>query len=104
MMLLSVDKPRKRGEDLRCPVVTTPENLSEQLRALSAEQLSVAPAQLRPDALLTDDLGVDSLAAIEWGMTIEDAFGISLPEGAWEDVTTYGGVDELVRRLAAATA
>ncbi|CAN5153003.1 N/A [soil metagenome] len=84
--------------------MTTPADLSEQLRALSAEQLSVAPAQLRPDALLTYDLGIDSLAAIEWGMTIEDAFGISLPEGAWEDVTTYGGVDDLVQRLASARA
>jgi acyl carrier protein len=84
--------------------VTTPADLSERLRALSAEQLSVAPAELRPDAVLTDDLGVDSLAAIEWGMTIEDAFGISLPEDAWEHVTTYGSVDELVLRLVAATA
>lgn len=84
--------------------MTTPADLSERLRALSAEQLSVAPAELRPDAVLTDDLGVDSLAAIEWGMTIEDAFGISLPEDAWEHVTTYGSVDELVQRLVAATA
>jgi len=84
--------------------VTTPADLSERLRALSAEQLSVPPAQLRPDALLTDDLGVDSLAAIEWGMTIEDAFEISLPEDAWEHVRTYGSVDELVLRLASARA
>lgn len=84
--------------------MTTPADLSERLRALSAEQLSVAAAQLRPDARLTDDLGVDSLAAIEWGMTIEDAFGISLPEDAWEHVTTYGSVDELVLRLASAQA
>jgi acyl carrier protein len=25
-------------------------------------------------------------------MTIEDAFGISLPEDAWQHVTTYGSV------------
>ena len=84
--------------------MTTPATLSERLRALTTEQLSVAPAQLHPDALLTDDLGVDSLAAIEWGMTIEDTFGISLPEDAWEHVTTYGSVDELVLRLASAQA
>jgi len=84
--------------------MTTPGDLSDRLRELSAEQLSVAPAELRPDAVLTDDLGIDSLAAIEWGMTIEDAFGISLPEGAWEHVTTYGSVDELVLRLASAQA
>ena len=84
--------------------MTTPADLSARLRELSAEQLSVSPAELRPDAVLTDDLAVDSLAAIEWGMTIEDAFGISLPEDAWQHVTTYGSVDELVRRLARAKA
>ena len=84
--------------------MTTPADLSERLRALSAEQLSLSPAELRPDAVLTDDLAVDSLTAIEWGMTIEDAFGISLPEDAWQHVTTYGSVDELVLRLASAQA
>lgn len=79
--------------------MTTPADLSSRLLALSAEQLGVRPAELRPDALLGDDLGLDSLAAIEWGMTIEDAFGISLPEDAWGYVRTYGMVDELVRRL-----
>jgi acyl carrier protein len=84
--------------------VTTSAELSARLLELSAEQLVVSPAELRPDAVLTDDLGVDSLAAIEWGMTIEDAFGISLPEDAWQHVTTYGSVEELVRRLAEAKA
>lgn len=79
--------------------MTTSGDPSARLLALSAEQLSVAPGELRADALLTDDLGLDSLAAIEWGMTIEDAFGIALPEDAWEQVRTYGMVDELVRRL-----
>jgi acyl carrier protein len=84
--------------------VTTPADLSARLLELSAEQLSVSPAELRPDALLGDDLGIDSLAAIEWGMTIEDAFGISLPVDAWGYVRTYGMVDELVRRLVRTTA
>lgn len=79
--------------------MTTPADLSSRLLELSAEQLSVSSAELRPDALLGDDLGIDSLAAIEWGMTIEDAFGISLPEDAWGYVRTYGMVEELVRSL-----
>ena len=82
--------------------MTSPADLSARLLELTAEQLSVSPAELRPDAVLTDDLAVDSLSAIEWGMSIEDAFGISLPEDAWQHVTTYGGVDDLVRRLAQA--
>jgi acyl carrier protein len=83
--------------------VTTPADLSARLLELSAAQLGVSPAELRPDALLGDDLGIDSLAAIEWGMTIEDAFGIALPEDAMEHVKTYGDVEALVGRLVAAS-
>ena len=55
--------------------MTTIDALSQQLLDLTAEQLSVAPAQLVRDASLAEDLGLDSLAAIEWGMASEDAFG-----------------------------
>lgn len=84
--------------------MTTTDALSQQLLELTAEQLSVAPAQLVRDASLAEDLGLDSLAAIEWGMAIEDAFGISMPEDAMEHVSTYGDVQELVQRLAAVPA
>ena len=76
----------------------TTTDLHERLLALSADTLGVSPAELGPDVLLGDDLGVDSLAAIEWGMTIEDAFAVSLPEDAWGYVRTYGMVEDLVRR------
>ena len=84
--------------------MATTDDLSQQLLELTAEQLSVAPAQLVRDASLAEDLGLDSLAAIEWGMAIEDAFGISMPEDAMEHVSTYGDVQELVQRLAAVPA
>lgn len=79
--------------------MTTPADVTQRLLDLTAEQLSVSPAELTTDAELSDDLGLDSLAAIEWGMTIEDAFGIALPEDAWNYVRTYGMVEELVQRL-----
>lgn len=80
------------------------DDLSRQLQLLTSEQLSVATGQLVPTASLTDDLGLDSLAAIEWGMAIEDAFGLSLPEDAMERVRTYGDVEALVRSLAPSVA
>ena len=80
--------------------MTTSPDLAQRLLELTAEQLSVSPAQLVRDASLVDDLGLDSLAAIEWGMAIEDSFGLSLPEDAMARVTTYGDVEELVARLA----
>jgi len=84
-------------EDHRTITIT----ITERLRAVTAEQLSLPPAELRSEARLAGDLGVDSLAAIEWGMTVEDAFGIALPEDAWESVTTYGLLEQLVVQLVA---
>ena len=84
--------------------MTTPSDLAQRLLELSVEQLSVSPAQLVRDASLVRDLGLDSLAAIEWGMAIEDALGLSLPEDAMDRVQTYGDVQELVDRLARAQA
>ena len=80
--------------------MTTPADLTSRLRELTALQLSVAPARLVRDAALVGELGLDSLAAIEGGMAIEDAFGLSLPEDAMQHVTTYGDVEALVLRLA----
>lgn len=75
-------------------------DLTGALRALSAAHLDVPPDALRADAELGDDLGVDSLAAIEWAMAIEDAFGVTMPDDAWGETVTYGAVEDLVLRLA----
>lgn len=78
--------------------MTVPADLHVRLLELSADTLELPRTELVPDALLGDDLGIDSLAAIEWGMTIEETFGVSLPEDAWGYVRTYGMVEDLVRR------
>lgn len=75
-------------------------DVAVRLKALSARHLYVAPAELTVAATLTNDLGLDSLAAIEWGMVIEDEFGVRLPEAAWRDLTTYGDVQRFVEAAA----
>ncbi len=61
-----------------------------------AAHLDVDPSRLRADTRLGEDLCVDSLAAIELTMVIEDEFDISLPEEDVADVRTYGDVLTLV--------
>lgn len=70
-----------------------------RLRALSADLLSLSAGDLVPAARLVDDLGLDSLAAIEWGMAVEDEFGVLLPEDVWTGTETYGQVQDLLLRL-----
>ncbi len=70
-----------------------------RLRTLSSGLLSVAERDLVRDARLVDDLGLDSLAAIEWGMAIEDEFDVALPDDAWAVTESYGAVEDLLAGL-----
>lgn len=75
-----------------------------QLRPLVATELDVDPARLTPEALLTDDLGVDSLSAIALAMVIEDAYEVELPNEVLADVHSYGDLVAVVARLTAGRA
>lgn len=74
-----------------------PGALADRLRRLVTMHLDLDPARLRAGALLSEDLGVDSLAAIELGMAIEDEFDISLPDEVLNDVRSYGDLVDVVR-------
>ncbi|MGH9226105.1 MAG: acyl carrier protein [Acidimicrobiales bacterium] len=67
-----------------------------RLQWLVSAHLDVDPARLQPEVRLGPDLCVDSLAAIELTMVIEDEFDISLPEEDVADVRTYGDILALV--------
>lgn len=77
---------------------TPPDGVEPRVRALAAAHLALDPARLVPGALLGEDLGVDSLAAIELGMALEDEFDISLPDDVIGDVRSYEDMVDVVRR------
>ena len=51
-----------------------------RVRSVVALHLDVDPSRLQPEARLGEDLCVDSLAAIDMAMVLEDEFDIALPE------------------------
>jgi len=71
-------------------------DVDTKLRNVVADQLDVDPDRLTPEARLGDDLCVDSLAAVELAMVLEDEFEISLPEEVLAGVRTYGDVVKMV--------
>lgn len=79
-------------------------DLEAQVRELVSAHLDIDPERLQPEARLGADLCIDSLAAIELALVLEDAFDIALPDEEREDVRSYGDVVELVRRKVAADA
>lgn len=69
-------------------------SIAERVRAQIAEQLGVKPEQVVPEASLIDDLGADSLDAVELVMAIEEAFGIEIPD---EEAKKLQRVGEVIR-------
>ena len=81
--------------------MTETAQLEPRVRSIVAIHLDVDPVRLQPGARLGEDLCVDSLAAIELAMVLEDEFDIALPEEVLRCVRTYGDVVSLVQeRLA----
>jgi acyl carrier protein len=71
-------------------------DMEPRVRSIVAVHLDVDPGRLKPEARLGEDLCVDSLAAIELAMVLEDEFDIALPEEVLGCVLTYGDVVDLV--------
>ena len=67
----------------------------EKVKELLASQLNVSKDKLKNDAKLIEDLGADSLDMVEMLMTMEEEFGISIPDDdamnlkTVEDVANY---------------
>ncbi|MGI8808276.1 MAG: phosphopantetheine-binding protein [Acidimicrobiales bacterium] len=72
------------------------ETMEPRVRTVVAVHLDVDPDRLQPGARLGEDLCVDSLAAVELVMVLEDEFDIALPEEVLGCVRTYGDVVSLV--------
>lgn len=63
-----------------------------RVKEIIVEQLGVNEDQVTPDAKLLEDLGADSLDAVELVMAIEEEFGIEVPDDEAEGLTTMGHI------------
>ena len=70
------------------PPVLPHDSPSTQVKGIIAEQLGVELDSVVPGASFTEDLGADSLDAVELIMAIEEAFDIEIPDEEAETMTT----------------
>ena len=54
----------------------------EKIRALLAEQLDIDPAKITMESDIMSDFEADSLDIVDMVMTLEDEFGIEVPDDA----------------------
>ncbi len=65
----------------------------EKVTDIIIEQLGVNADQVKPEAKLVEDLGADSLDAVELVMALEEEFGIEVPD---EDAEKLQSVQDIL--------
>ena len=63
-------------------------DLFEEIKQVVSEQLGVKPDEIKPTASFRDDLGADSLDAVELIMALEEKFSIEIPDADAEAMLT----------------
>lgn len=64
--------------------------MEERLRKLIAEQLGVDESRVVQSASFADDLEADSLDLVELIMSLEEEFGVEIPDEDAEKIATVG--------------
>lgn len=75
--------------------------LFEDISEIVVTQLAVKPEMVKPEARLIEDLGADSLDAMEMVTAVEEKFGITIPDEDAQKVKTVAELIALVEKLQA---
>lgn len=62
--------------------------IEERLKKIVAEQLGVEESKIVPSARFTEDLNADSLDLVEMIMSLEEEFGVEIPDEDAEKIMT----------------
>ncbi|MDR3236796.1 MAG: acyl carrier protein [Prevotellaceae bacterium] len=65
-------------------------DVASKVKAIIVDKLGVDEKEITPTASFTNDLGADSLDTVELIMEFEKEFGISIPDGDAEKISTVG--------------
>jgi acyl carrier protein len=77
-----------KSKSKQCGGVVLRSTVEKKIRAIVVEQLGVDPEKVIAKARFVDDLGADSLDAVELVMSFEDAFDIEIPDRDAEKIVT----------------
>lgn len=64
----------------------------DKMKDILVEQLECNPEDITMESLLVDNLGADSLDAIDIVMSVEDTFKVEVPDEIIEKIETVGDI------------
>ena len=73
----------------------------EDMKKIVVDTLNCPENQVTQEASLVEDLEADSLDAVELGMALEEAWGVSIPD---EELVNFKTMGDIFRYVAAHTA
>ena len=68
----------------------------EKVKELVADQLNVSKDEIVESSNIIEDLGADSLDVIEMLMTLEEEYGITIPDDKIGQIKTIGQIVALI--------
>ena len=73
-------------------------NTIDKVKDIISKQLSVKPEEIKNDSNIAEELGADSLDLVEILMSLEDEFGISIPDEAIPQIKTINDVVAFIEK------
>lgn len=71
----------------------------EKVRDMLAKQLNLSADQIKPESDVVKDLGADSLDVVELLISLEDDYGISIPEDDIVNVKTVQDIVDMIEKF-----
>ena len=75
------------------------DNLEKEIRSLVAGILEIDEDKITPDARFVEDLGMDSMMALEILASVEKKYKLRIPESYLTKVTSLSNMLEIARNM-----
>lgn len=77
----------------------TQQDIFQTLKDTLVEQFELDPESITPDAQLSEDLGLDSIDAVDMILKVQELTGCKVAPEDFKQVRTVGDVERVVQRL-----
>ena len=94
-----IDKASKMSYNVTVKLRRKLEMVFEGIKAMIKEELNVPEEKITIEAKLAEDLGADSIDAVELIMNIEDEFEVQVSDEEAQNIKTVGDIVKFVEKL-----